>query len=201
MRHERSIASGAALVSPLNAGSAATERRILDAALRVLEDRSVSQLTVRAVAQKAGVSERTVFRYFSTREAFLDAIAAAVTRKLALPDPPSSIAQIVGAPRSLYTAFEARRRLARAALHSEIFERMRLAQAHERWQAVRALLDAHAPKRSEHERLVAATNIRYFLGATTWHYYRFYFGFPLEETIACAETAIRQSLAGVGVRV
>jgi len=200
MRHERSIGSGDPLVSPLTTGSGATERRILDAALRVLEAHSVSQLTVRAVAQKAGVSERTIFRYFATREALLDAIAAAVTRKLALPDPPSSIEQIVAAPRALYTAFEARRRLTRAALHSEIFEHMRLAQAQERWQAVRAVLDAHAPRRSEQERRIAATNIRYLLSATTWNYYRFYFGFSLEETIECAETAIRQSLAGIGVR-
>jgi hypothetical protein len=40
---------------------------------------------------------------------------------------------------------------------------------------------------------VAAANIRYFLSATTWHYYRFYFGFGLNESIECARTAVMQA--------
>lgn len=177
-----------------------TRQLILDAALRVLEENSVTQLTVRAVARMAGMSERTVFRHFETRDALLDAVAAETRVRLALPDPPSTLAGLVAAPRALYGAFEMRSRLVRAALHSEIFDRLRLAQAHERWNAVRRLVDAHAPKRSARERRIAAANIRYYLSASCWNYYRAYFGFTLEDTIACAETAIRQSLAGIGLR-
>ncbi|MCD6679870.1 MAG: TetR/AcrR family transcriptional regulator [Burkholderiaceae bacterium] len=177
-----------------------TRQAILDAALLVLEENSVAQLTVRAIAHVAAMSERTVFRHFDTREALLDAVAAETRLRLALPDPPSTIAELVAAPRELYGAFEARSSLTRAALQSEIFDRMRLSQAHERWNAVRMLVDKHAPGRSARERRIAAANIRYYLSATCWNYYRSHFGFTLDDTIACAETAIEQSLAGIGLR-
>jgi AcrR family transcriptional regulator len=174
-----------------------TRRLILEAALERLERAPVGELTVRAVAKHARISERTVFRYFATREDFLDAVADAVRTRLALPPSPRNVAEIVAAPRALYGAFEARRELTRASLHSELFHRMRLVQAQERWKAVRKVIDAHAPRRSERERRIAAANIRYYLAATAWHYFRFYFGFSLEDSIACAETALRQALDGL----
>lgn len=47
-----------------------------------------------------------------------------------------------------------------------------------------------APRRLQRERKLAAANIRYCLSATTWHYYRFYFGFSLKDSIECARIAI-----------
>jgi hypothetical protein len=60
-------------------------------------------------------------------------------------------------------------------------------------------VDRLAPKRSEEARKRASANIRYFLIATTWHYYRFYFGFSHEETVRCARTMIAQTLKELGV--
>jgi hypothetical protein len=118
--------------------------------------------------------------------------------RLDLPRPPTSIEELKEAARVLYQAFEARPKLIKAALHSEIFDRMRQVQGGERWAAVGKLLDALAPEAGEQDRKIATANIRYYLSASTWHYYRFYFGFSLEESIACAETAIRQAIAGLG---
>ncbi|HEU4589710.1 MAG TPA: helix-turn-helix domain-containing protein [Steroidobacteraceae bacterium] len=174
-----------------------TEQLILDAAVRLLESTAVAELTIRAVAQRAHISERTVFRYFATREAFLDAVAAEVSRRFELPPSPDSIAGLVDFPDALYRRFEANSALTRAALHSELFDRMLNAPARQRWLAIGKLIDAHAPRRSERERRFAAANIRHFLSATTWHYYRFYFGFSLDDTIECAKTAIRQAVAGL----
>jgi AcrR family transcriptional regulator len=171
-----------------------TERLILDAAVQLLETSSLAEVTARAVARHAGISERTIFRYFATREAFLDAIAEEVRRRMNVPPPPISLDELLRAPRALYSAFEAKEKLTNAALHTELFERMRETQARDRWVAVRKIVDSHAPRRPERDRRIAAANIRYYLSATSWHYYRFYFGFSLEDTIACAETAIRQAL-------
>ena len=175
-----------------------TQRLILDSAVELLEETSVAELTVRAVAARAGISERTVFRYFATREDFLDAVATEVSRSLALPPSPATLEELLDYPATLYRRFEAKAALTKAALHTELFHRMRNAQAGQRWVAVRQLLDRHAPKRSTRDRKLAAANIRYLLSATTWHYYRFYFGFGLDETIECAQTAIRQAVDGLG---
>jgi AcrR family transcriptional regulator len=174
-----------------------TTRLILASALRLLEDWTVGELTVRAVARQAGMSERTVFRYFADRDEFLDAVADEVRDRLELPPVPASIEAMIDAPDGLYRAFERKERLTKAALHSELFPRMRETQAKARWAAVRKLVDGYAPRRPDRERRIAAANIRYFLAATAWHYYRFYFRFSLEDSIDCARTAIRQSLQGL----
>jgi len=175
-----------------------TRALILDAAIEMLERASVSELTIRAVAKHANISERTVFRYYASREEFLGAITAEMRSRLDLPPPPASIEELKTAARTLYQGFESKPNLTKAALHSEIFDRMRELQGGERWMAISRLVQVSAPEAGEQDRKIAAANIRYYLSASTWHYYRFYFGFSLEESIACAETAIGQALAGIG---
>jgi AcrR family transcriptional regulator len=64
--------------SPLRRAQAASTRdRIIDAACALLRDSSVRNwrsLTIRAVAEKAGVNERTVYRNFSNERGLRDAV-------------------------------------------------------------------------------------------------------------------------------
>lgn len=175
-----------------------TERLILEAAIQMLESASLRELTVRAVAKEAGISERTIFRYFPSRDRFLDAISEELSRKLDLPPHPASIDELFAYPSRLFKAFEANQVLTRASLHSDLRERRIATTAKARWAAVQALIDAHAPAAPERQRRIAAANIRFFLSATTWQYYRFMLHLGLEETIECAETAIGQALAALG---
>jgi hypothetical protein len=107
------------------------------------------------------------------------------------------VKQLKPAPQVLYRAFEAKLSLTKAALHSEIYPRMREAAAKERWAAVRKIIDEVALGRIEHERKIAAANIRCCLAASTWYYYRFHFGFSLRDSISCAETTIHQSIESI----
>jgi len=173
-----------------------TQRLILDAALQTLQDVSVAGLTVRAVAKRAGISERTVFRYFATRDEFLDAIAAEISSAMHVPHP-RTLEDLLAMPRMLFTSLEARRDLIRASLHTDVSERIMQTNGKQRWIAIRKIVDAYAPHAPEKARKIAATNIRYSMSAATWNYYRFVFRFTLEETIECAEVAMRHELDGV----
>lgn len=175
-----------------------TRKLIMDAAYHLLREASVTELTVRAVAQQAGMSERTVFRYFPSRDALLDTVAAQLLSEMALPEPPASVEDLLAAPAALYGAFEARADLTRAVLHTDLVDRVRALQASSRWKAVAALLEDAAPGRSGEERRIAVANICFHLTASSWHYYRFLFGFTLEEAVKCSQTAVRQALAGLG---
>jgi len=175
-----------------------TRQVILDAAVDTLERSTVTDLTVRAVAKHANISERTVFRYFPTREDFLDAVATEVRTRLDLPPPPRSVDDLYALPRALYSSLDAKARLTRVSLHTELSDRIRGWQAKERWSAVRKVIDALTPRRSEQERKLAAANIYYYVTASTWQYYRFYLGFSLEDSVAAAEAAIRDTLTGLG---
>ena len=170
-----------------------TERLILESALQLLE-RGDSALTMRAVARQARISERTMFRYFATRDDFLDALTREFARKLAVPAGPESTDEILTMPRRLYETLESKSGLVRTSLRSDIFPRLWGGVAHQRWIGIRKALEKWAPRTPAEQRKIAAANIRYFLSGTTWHYYRFVFRFTLEETIAAAETAIRHAL-------
>lgn len=176
----------------------ATQQLILDAALAVLE--RTGEITARAAAIEAGISERTVFRYFPSRTEFLAAAAAALGRTLHTPAPPASLADLSVLPRALFTALEDHRDLVRAAWHSELRQHVIGTDAKQRWQAIRKLLDAAAPRAPERRRKLAAATLRYQLSATTWHYFRFVFGFTLPETIEAAELVVQQQLVALGVR-
>jgi AcrR family transcriptional regulator len=171
-----------------------TRRLILDSAIALLEARGVRELTMRAVAKHATMSERTVFRYFATRDEFLDAIASEVRSRLALPPPPRTADELLRTPRLLYEALEARQKLVIAGMHSEISDRMRSEAVRSRSLAVRAIVDAYAPDAAPRQRKLATASICYHLVATTWHYFRFYLQLSLVDTIATAERAIRLNL-------
>jgi AcrR family transcriptional regulator len=176
---------------------ALTRQLILDAAVEQLESGAFHDLTMRSVAKRANLAERTLFRHFATREELLDALAAEVSARLELPALPGSAIELPAVPRALYRAFEARANLTKAALHSELFDRIRETTASARWKTVRALIDEFAPQASERDRMLAAANIRYLLAATSWHYYRFYFRFTLKDSIAAAEVAIQRMVEGL----
>lgn len=177
-----------------------TQRTILDAAVEQLEQAPVSELTMRAVAARAGMSERTLFRYFANHAELLDAVTDEVTRRFDLPPDPTSVDELLAYPHALYSRFESSVALTKAALHSDLYDRVRKKNTQGRSAALQELVDRIAPARSPRERMCAATNMRYYLTATTWHYYRFYFGLSFEDTIECVLTAISQALAGLGVQ-
>lgn len=178
-----------------------TRQWIIDAATDLLEENGSDAPTNAAVAQRAGVSERTVYRYFATREALLDEIAAAVSQRLETPEAPQTPEALLGYPAQLFARFEARAQLTRAALAPEVFARLRDGQAAQRRQAVRRMLQAHLPQASAAQLSLAAANIHYLLTATTWHYYRQHFQFDAEQTVLCVRQALAFQLKGLGLSV
>lgn len=176
-----------------------TQGLILRAATDLLERSPLNEVSVRSVAREAAISERTVFRYFPTRVLLLDAMAGEITRRMAVPPAPQDLPGLLAYPAAIYGRFEAERELARAVLFSELYPRIRQ-NAQNRAALHRALIDRLAPRRPERERHLVAANVSYHLVATTWHYYRFNFGFSLEDSVHCARLAIVQSLEGLGIR-
>jgi AcrR family transcriptional regulator len=171
-----------------------TRSLILHAAVDLLEAGGLATVTMRAVAKHANISERTMFRYFAARDEFLDAVTEAARARMELPAPPRTLEELRQAPRQLYTALEAKRKLVIAGFQSELFDRMRESAARTRWTAVRKVIDDYAPHSDARRRRIAAANICYYLAASSWYYYRSYFRMSLEDTIECAETAIDRML-------
>lgn len=176
-----------------------TQSLILDAAVELLQAASVMELSIRAVAKRANISERTVFRHFPSRDDLLDAVADEVSRRLDTPPDPTTVHELIAYPEAVFARFETNGALTRAVLHSELYQRVRRRDAGARGAAIGALVDRLAADRGEDERRLAAANILYHVIASTWRYYRDYFGFTVEETAAASRMAIVEALRGLGV--
>jgi AcrR family transcriptional regulator len=188
--------------SPLSARHAdLTQRIILGAAIDLLETGAVHELSVRAVARQAEISERTVFRYFASREDLLDAVLAEVRRRMRPPPNPSTVAELLAFPKAIYTRFEETSALTHAMLQSELYPRIMGSGGDGRSQAIRDIVDRAAPDRSERERRLVAADIQHHVVASTWRYYRIHFGFSLRDAIECARLAIERALTGLGIDV
>ena len=175
----------------------ATQKLIVSTAVELLETDGVTATTARAVAKKAGISERTVFRYYGSREEFLDAIAEEAASKMHTPPPPDEIGKLADYVSDLYRRFEEFEPLLKGALHTEISKRIRATVARRRWTAVRALIDNAAPYRSSSDRKIAATNISYYLSASTWQYYRFTFDLSAKDAEKYARSAVALFVADI----
>ena len=176
-----------------------TRQWIVAAAVDLMEQPGTGPLTNAAIAERAGISERTVYRHFATRDALLDALAAEVMQRLGSPPVPATPAALLDYPAELFAGFEARSQLTRAALNSDIFPRMRDGPAAQRWRGLQQILADALPGLPEAERAIAAANLRYLLAATTWQYYRYQFGFSLAQTVRCVRLALALQLKGLGL--
>lgn len=177
--------------------AALTRSLILDAAIALLTEEDAAELSVRSAAQRAGMSERTVFRYFPARDDLLDAVAAEMNARLAPPPVPERVEDLPGYPEAIFARFEATAPLTRAALRSEVYERIRSGDLVRRRETIRRLVDEAAPHAPDAMRRLVAANIHYHVVASTWHYYRARFGFSAADAVAAARLAIEHALAGL----
>jgi AcrR family transcriptional regulator len=176
-----------------------TRQWLVAAAVELMEANPDAPLVNQAIAQRSGVSERTVYRYFVTRDSLLDAVALAVSQRLESPLVPSTLALLPAFAQDLFASFERQPQLTRAALRPEVFVRMRDGVAAQRRTAIQSLVDVGFAQVPTEERRLAAANIRYLLSATTWRYYRDNFGFTPEEAVRSVQTAVRHTVAGLAL--
>lgn len=174
-----------------------TRREIVTAAAELLSTAPLSSLTNAAVASHAGISERTVYRHFPTREVLLAALACEVAARIDAPPAPDSVDALPGYVRALYGRFEASAGLTAAALHADLFPAMRDGVAAQRWKALRTLLRRTFPTLPAATVEGASANLRYLLSATTWNYYRTQFSFDFERTVTAVELAVSMILTAL----
>lgn len=113
---------------------------ILDAAVAWLEERSVDDLSMGAVAEAAGISLRTLYRYFPDRPALLQAVGQHVVTSLALPIGIDGADGISASFLDAARRFSDRPRLARALVRSAAGRAARSTARPERQEAVGAAL-------------------------------------------------------------
>ena len=151
-----------------------TRRAILDALADVIVDAGGPGFSVQQVAERAGVTHRTVYNHFPTREAMNDALADHVEEVMASsgrrePPTPTSAASLVPMIADAYAEFDAHEAPVRAYVILMLASR-RPARVHRRrTRAFEAVIarDTAPPAPVTPRGLTAA--VRMFLSSTGWH--------------------------------
>jgi AcrR family transcriptional regulator len=171
-----------------------TRDRILRGLAEVLTS-SQDDVTFRAVAEASHVPERTIYRYFDTKEAVFSAFWVWLNERLGVPAPPQSPQQLIDQVPALFAAFESEAPLVRAMLHHRHGRSTRLANTEARrvrlTAALKPLLTQLQPV--SRRRLLAGVQVLY--SAAGWETMKDYWGLSADQAADAAQWAIGALIA------
>jgi AcrR family transcriptional regulator len=175
-----------------------TRRIILDALARVIVESGTVGFSVEEVARAAGVTHRTVYNYFPTREALNDAFAVYVEEQLATvrpqPDETFTLESLVSIVDGLYDGLQARETYVRAYVMLMIASRAPAKVARDRTATIEALIASEADVQPPLTASQVAAAIRMFLSSTGWHLLTEHMGLSPEAAAATATWATQALL-------
>lgn len=177
-----------------------TRRTILDALAEVIVESGGFGFSVQQVADRAGVTHRTVYNHFPTREALNDALAVHVEQELGRirsgPPIPSSLDGLAPVVQEAYGAFGLREVHVRAYVMLMIASRAPAEVARERTSALEELIRREVRVQPPLTPRGLTAAVRMFLSSTGWHLLTEHFGLSAEEAATTAVWATRQLLEG-----
>lgn len=168
-----------------------TRDAILAAVNAAIRDQGID-FTIQDVADRAGVTHRTVYRYFETREALLDAASRWHDRRLereGAPEP-RSVDEVPEAVERLFRAFDRERELTRATVLMVITRGEQTPSRAERTERLRHLFEATFPHLPPGELGGAYAVVRTFAGSIGWYLMSSQFGLTGEEAGRAARAAL-----------
>jgi AcrR family transcriptional regulator len=116
--------------------AAATRERILSAVADLVERGELEELTVPAVAEASGVSLRTIYRYYPTREDLMEAAGRWIGDELLKHPYPRDLDEVADLFEAGCRDFDERPGLARAMALSQLGQRVRGYRRRERLEAI-----------------------------------------------------------------
>ena len=191
MRKSKSVPSTRTYQSPLREAQAAlTRERILMAAKTYLEKHDIETLTLRHLAELAGVSPPTVYAHFATVDDLVAAFFAWLGPRLGLQKPLPPLDDFAELPKALFPNYETYGALLRNLMNKPSWDRQRSAdsgQRHGRWIAAvsEALPDLTPEQQRRGAMLVSA-----FWVPTVWRWLMDTCGFTPKEAEQAASWAI-----------
>ena len=172
-----------------------TKGRIVDAALNLMREGKPGDLTFAGVAARAGMTERTVYRHFETRDALMAAAWARINVLVKTPEMPSTPGTLIGQPATAFPAFDAEEKLMRMLVLSPEGHALRLSANAKRTASIRAAVKTARPdlKEPEFTRVCAAAQL--LDSSFAWLMMKDYWGLSGHEAGRASSDAIAALLA------
>lgn len=140
--------------SPLREAQAGrTRQAILEALIRTMA-KGLMEVSIPAVAKEAGVSIQTVYRHFGSKRQLVAALSSYVAQKarqvgLAPDQPPNNLDDLIALGRQIFRRSESLDATMRAAMASELGQRIRRTQMPQRREVWRRAIRKTAPDLAE----------------------------------------------------
>lgn len=176
--------------------AAATRELILRALAEQLALSGLEEFSMADAAERAGVSTRTIYRYFPNRDAILEAVGTWVDNQLGELPYPTTPADVARLAELVFPRFEENAALIEALLQSELGQNVRSRLRAKRRQAVEEALVAV----TQGQAMAAAKRalIGHLVTAETWRHLRDEFGVGGDESGEAVAWAVRVLVAALG---
>jgi AcrR family transcriptional regulator len=175
----------------------ATRSRILDAVAQLMSDPRQPELTFSALAQRAQVSERTVYRHFASKDELLEAFWVYINEQLGMAHYPETVEELLGVLPSVYTGFDQRAGLIRAHLASTAGREMRERVAPKRREIFRRMLQEHTAGLSETQQRAACGIAQLLFSPRAWDSLEENWGMTGQEAADACSWALTTLLAAL----
>lgn len=169
----------------------ATAQLILEAVGECLRDTNLADLTFAQVAKASGVGERTVYRYFPTKEHLLEGWWRKHKESLGQEAFPDSAEALAAFPLKAFPKFDTEAEVMRGAVLSPQGRAMTLARNADRMQAIRHAVRSEVGQLSDEDETALCAVLQLLQSATAWLTMRDYWGLTGEQSGAAANRAIQ----------
>jgi AcrR family transcriptional regulator len=177
-----------------------TRELILRALTEQLSDAGLKDFNIPRLARRAGVSVRTVYRYFPTKDALLEEFAYWLDSQIGSAEAPSTIEELVALPESAFPAFDEMEPLIRAQwltphgrASREVGRKRRLAN----WRKVLADVTNNLP---DEEQVRGLGVVLFLLSSRAWQALKDEFGMDGRESGKAVSWALRTLIADLRKR-
>lgn len=164
--------------------------RILDAAIDEMREGKLDALTIAKVAERAKVTERTVYRHFLTREDLLKAVWPRMQARVGSSGFPQTADDLIATPLRLFPRFDEDEGLIRASISSETGREMRLSSNPQRQAAMFACVADALPEMDGVAQRRRAAIVQLIDSAYAWSALRDFWGMDGVEAGRAASEAI-----------
>lgn len=187
--------------SPLREKQAeATRDLIVQAIVAQVAEQGVRDFSLPRVAERAGVTVRTIYRYFPTRDALFDAVDAEVAKHYTDLPRPKDLDGITNCVRPMFESFGRTPQLVRALIRAEASHDVGAVRARgrrRRTEAIKTALRAEFPHMDERERHRLAATIHYLFSAAAWDTLQQTWGLTQAEATDAVEWSVGTLVAAL----
>ncbi|MEW6152970.1 MAG: TetR/AcrR family transcriptional regulator [Actinomycetota bacterium] len=152
-----------------------TAERILDALVAVIVEGGLPAFSVQEVADRAGVSHRTVYRHFPTRESLLEGLSKAVGARMkaeGVIDEPGGLDELPGAVARNWRLFARHARTMEASVRFGVGAAIETRDRRQRSDLFHELVAQGLPVPSEADAVMGAAVVRLMASSRAWLHLR-----------------------------